>query len=218
MVKHKQGTCPHCGWVGAVTNTLHPFAHEANGKQCPGVESKVLTGEVEEHDGKRLTSGDLLSDIEFTPPEIFEPVLRALGRKSFCFDPCSHPKALVPADTKLYYEHDGLSFDWGGEGVGFGQPPYSNPKEWIRRFAKHPGGMVCLLNGDFSTSIYEEVIWPQALFVILLYKRVKHVSPYRTGDVQAKRPSSIVAFDPERVIKWRSKALAELEAMGRMVT
>jgi hypothetical protein len=159
------------------------------------------------------------SDDEFTPPEIYEPVLRALGRKSFAFDPCSHPKALVPAETKLYYEHQGLSFDWGGEEVGWGQPPYSRPGEWIRRFAEHPGGMVCLLNGDFSTSIYEETIWPQALFTILLYKRVKHISPHRTGErVQAKRPSSIVAFDPEGAIDWVPEGVAELESMGRVVS
>ena len=235
------GECGRCGNTVPTTKSGYPHAHKYGGRQCIGVEVRAVGGGGHSWClvcGKRVDideGGDIVQhghcqgnrtaphpyppgDDEFTPPSIFEPVLRALGRKEFAFDPCSHPDSKVPAMTKLYYEHDGLSFNWDAEGVGWGQPPYSRPQEWIRRFAAHPGGMVCLLNGDYSTSIWENVIWPKALFVILMHKRIKHESPHRTVVGGAKRPSALVAFDPERAITWVPEGIVELEAMGRVVT
>ncbi len=156
-------------------------------------------------------------DDEFTPPEIYEPVLAALGRTQFAFDPSSHPDSPVPAASRLYFEHDGLSFNWDAEETGWGQPPYSSPRPWIERFARHPGGMACLLSGDFSTTIWEDVIWPEALFLILLHKRVRHISPHRQTRIQAKRPSALVFFDPLRVIEWYAPAVKDLHKMGKVV-
>jgi hypothetical protein len=158
------------------------------------------------------------SDDELTPSTVYEPVLKALGLKQFGFDPSSHPQSTVPAETRVYYEHNGLELDWSGEeGIGFLNCPYSRPRPWVERAAEYAGGFVCLLNSDHSTLLWEEIVWPKSHFVILLHKRVRFISPHRTGMATAKRPNALVVFDPERRIEWVPDGVLALEKLGKVV-
>lgn len=96
------------------------------------------------------------NDAVCTPPEIFEPILAALG--PIGFDPCSHPASNVPAATQVLLPRywtdpdkpppseeqngetlvlwgSGLDFHWGGMGLVFVNPPYSelSKKPWIAK-------------------------------------------------------------------------------------
>lgn len=151
------------------------------------------------------------TDVECTPPEIFEPILRALGMMRFGTDPCTNIHALVPAGYRYALPTDGLAQEW--HGAVWCNPPYSRPRPWIERCAAHAGTAVALLSGDFSTKMWREVIWPTAALVILGFGRVRFFNP-ATPDrrTTAKRPHAL-AF-------WKLPAsfdTTEVEGLGRMV-
>lgn len=106
------------------------------------------------------------NDAVCTPPEVFEPVLKAMGLERFDLDPCSHPNAIVPVKRRVLlpeYEQweymlsaadlgglpghpppqeriygDGLTVDWTGQDV-WKNPPYSQLQHAVAT-RKHPRG------------------------------------------------------------------------------
>ena len=101
------------------------------------------------------------NDAVCTPPEVYEPVLKAMGIERFDLDPCSHPRAIVPVKRRVLlpqYVHepiadatsgalnkrqeiifnDGLTVDWLGQDV-WKNPPYSQLQHAVAT-KKHPRG------------------------------------------------------------------------------
>ena len=81
------------------------------------------------------------------------------------FDPC-------PLDPE--WEIDGLTSVWPNQRV-FINPPYSNPKPWVKRAIDHPKTVVLLLKHDTSTEWYRMLHEAGAKF-LLVNGRLKHGS------------------------------------------
>lgn len=136
------------------------------------------------------------TDTELTPREIWEPVLRSIGRKRFALDVCGHPDATVPCEYSMVRPpHDGLHDSWGVTGVVWCNPPYSKPRPWVQRCAAHSGGAVMLLKADTSTRIWQKTIWPEATRVVFPYKRLRFHSPANPErKTTAPWPTALVFF------------------------
>lgn len=157
-----------------------------NQAMLPGVEVEVEVGDS--------------SDVELTPPEVFEPVLRGLEIDAFDFDPCSNPHALVPALTRIYPPQDGLSWAWPDHGICWLNPPYSDPLPWLARVDRWAGKhrdacAVALLKLDPTTRWWQRhVESASALGIVLLRDRVRHIKPGRAKNEVAPFASVLVAF------------------------
>jgi hypothetical protein len=151
------------------------------------------------------------TDVECTPPELWQPVLDALGIRKFDTDPCTNPHASVPAIFKAMLPIDGLTLRWCGN--VWCNPPYSKPAPWVKRCANHDGCAVALLSGDYSTAMWDEVIWPSADLVVLLKKRPRFHNP-ATPDrkTTAKRPGALVFWNLQKPLKRE-----HLEPLGKLV-
>ncbi len=89
---------------------------------------------------------------------------------------------------------DGLALPWRGS--TWINPPYSDPRPWVKRAANHRGRVCMLLKADTSTAIWRDVIWPHASAVLFLYARVRFASPANPDrGATAKWPSAIVLFN-----------------------
>jgi hypothetical protein len=82
---------------------------------------------------------EMTSDDYYTPAWIFE----TLGL-TFDLDVASPPGGIpwIPAKRYFTMSDDGLSQPW--EGLIWMNPPYSKPKEWVRRFIEHNNGVALL--------------------------------------------------------------------------
>jgi hypothetical protein len=134
------------------------------------------------------------SDTELTPPEIWQPALKALRLSRFGVDVCGHPDATIPCDYAYVLPNDGLHSRWG-LGPVWCNPPYSKPRPWVQRCAAHSGGAVMLLKADTSTRIWRETIWPQATRVVFPFQRIRFSSPSNPErTTTAPWPSALVFF------------------------
>jgi hypothetical protein len=93
-----------------------------------------------------------------TPPEVFDPVLKALGIKAFGLDPFGHPKSLLPRERQILLPQYGLragpndivgnafDYDWSGHGTVFVNGPFSNCTPVAEQMHGEKGGdeVVCL--------------------------------------------------------------------------
>lgn len=143
--------------------------------------------------------GEVDTDVECTPPCIYEPVLLALGITEFGTDPCTNLHATVPAKYRIMLPVDGLQAPWTGS--LWCNPPYSKPRPWVERCCFHSSrdAVAALLSGDFSTSMWEGLIWPTSTLVVLLHKRPRFFNPARPDrKTTAKRPGALVFWGINR--------------------
>ena len=87
-----------------------------------------------------------------TPPEVYEPVLKALRIDRFGIDPFGHPRSTVPAEHRIFLPQYGLraqendfvgdafDFDWSGFGPAFCNGPFSNCPPWAEQVYGERGG------------------------------------------------------------------------------
>ena len=82
---------------------------------------------------------EMSSDDHYTPPWIFE----TLGL-TFDIDVAAPPGGIPWIPARRYYTmaDDGLAQPW--EGLIWMNPPYSNAKQWVRRFIEHGNGIALL--------------------------------------------------------------------------
>lgn len=128
------------------------------------------------------------SDEWYTPKSMIDD----LG--PFDLDPCSPVSR--PFDTaKIHYtrEDDGLSKDWGDAFVWL-NPPYSRNilYQFIEKLSRHNNGIALLMN-RLDNLLWYETIFPHALSMIFLRRRIKFLRP----DGQTGRPPTghcLVAF------------------------
>lgn len=163
-----------------------------------------------------------------TPPEIWEPIVAALG--PIQLDPCSHPVSSVPAATRvllpeLYWtdpvkpppryedcgDHDvmwadGTKIQWRGCGLTWYQPPYSQlarNRRW-HELSFEADEMAGMLPVRTATSWWQDqVVFYSA--ITFLRKRVRHENTFnRKGeptDDTAPFGQALVYHGP-RVQRW----------------
>lgn len=118
-------------------------------------------------------SGSLSVPFEwYTPPEIFDAL-----QIEFDLDPCSPPPHLdlniVPTQTKLTIEDDGLNADW--QGNVWLNPPYGNQtKLWLARLSEHQHGIACVFSRT-DTKWFKQTI-ESATGVLFLHKRIRFIN------------------------------------------
>ena len=131
-----------------------------------------------------------------TPKEVWQPVLRALGKKRFDMDPCSHPDAIIPVKQrvllpkykrlKLIHPYkretvcfgDGLLFDWRDRLVWL-NPPYSNLQyrkkyPWLGKAASKCK-CVALLPSRTSSRWWQNDVAGLGQMIVFWRGRIHHV-------------------------------------------
>uniref|UniRef100_UPI0039C61A4B DNA N-6-adenine-methyltransferase n=1 Tax=Calothrix sp. CCY 0018 TaxID=3103864 RepID=UPI0039C61A4B len=78
---------------------------------------------------KGATNKSLSSDEWYTPPHIFELVIKVVGQ--ITLDPCADQGKHIPAALHYTAMDDGLIQEWNGR--VFINPPYSQPGVWIKK-------------------------------------------------------------------------------------
>jgi hypothetical protein len=106
----------------------------------------------------------------FTPPEIIEPLVEALGTM-FDLDPASPPGGLpwIPAMMTYDEQDDGLEQEW----LGFVwlNPPFGRQVvRWMRRMADHGEG-IALVAARVNTKWWHETVADRATSFLMLRKR-----------------------------------------------
>lgn len=149
-------------------------------------------------EGVRSEVEPQFSDIELSPPEVFEPVLRAACRTKFDFDPSGHPNQLVPVQLIISPPRDGLLEPWpeDEECFAWSNFPYSNPYPWLERASSWVGdqrSIVSLLKLDPTTRWWADFIDGQGVGV-LLKDRVRHVKPGRHTNHSSPFPSVLIGL------------------------
>lgn len=139
------------------------------------------------------------SDVELTPPEVFEPVLAALRADAFTLDPCSHSLALVPARHRIVPPDDGLAADWSRwPGLAWVNGPYSDIGPWLERCADYGAAKGCiavaLVKVDTSVAWWSAYVWRYAVAVLFLFERVRFIKPDAGERSGAKWPSALVFY------------------------
>lgn len=152
------------------------------------------------------------TDVECTLPEAWQPVLQSLGIDAFDLDPCTNRHATVLALHGISLPHDGLTAPWFG--AVWCNPPYSDPKPWIKRCAEHDDTTVALVKCDTATSTWRELIWPTAQLVCFPFRRLKFFQP-------AKPARAATAKWANALIFWRLNLDTfnpePLEQIGKLV-
>ena len=105
------------------------------------------------------------TDEWYTPIEI----INSLGQ--FDLDPCAPEKPLWQTATTMYDKNiDGLKQVWSGR--VWLNPPYSNPKPFIKKLAEHGNGIALVLNST-DTEWFQEYGLKKANGMYLLKGRPK---------------------------------------------
>lgn len=157
--------------------------------------------------------GTVDSDVELTPPEVFEPLLASFERDAFDLDPCSNAQSLVPAKRRIMPPDDGLSVPW--HGLIWCNPPYSDPMPWMERCAEHDA--VALVKIDTSARWWKRHIWPHAQHVIFLSDRVGFIKPGESKRSKAPFPSALV-FWARELAPLMYRASLDLAPLGKVVS
>lgn len=106
----------------------------------------------------------------FTPPEIIEPIIAALGR-CFDMDPASPSGGLpwIPTLVALDKEADGLKLDWFG--FVWMNPPFGREVVlWMRKMADHGQG-IALVAARCNTKWWHETVAERATSFLMLKSR-----------------------------------------------
>jgi len=127
------------------------------------------------------------TDVWFTPPHIFKAL-----NITFDLDPCAPPGGVpwIPATNHFSEMDDGLLQPWDGR--IWLNPPYSNPRSWVKRLAKHGNG-IALLPADTATSLWHDhIVFADALCFIR--GRLYYVRRNFTTENNARFPSVLVGW------------------------
>lgn len=131
-----------------------------------------------------------------TPAAVYDRIVEILG--PIGFDPCSHPASAVPSETQVLLPRywtdplkpcpaeesggeqltvygDGLSFDWGGMGLVYVNPPYSLlPKQpWVRKAREEADEAVLLLPVRTAGAWWQDEV-SRCQAITFLRGRVQH--------------------------------------------
>lgn len=142
--------------------------------------------------GIEAQRGDVSSDACFTPPDIVNGVIGALGG-AIDTDPCWHPGSFIPPGVVRYDGRelgDGLQREWLG--AVWMNPPYSDPMPWVIRFRRHAElghPAIALVKLDPSTAWWKRLTHG-APYVGLLAKRVAFLGDFAKGNT----PNMVTAF------------------------
>jgi DNA N-6-adenine-methyltransferase (Dam) len=117
----------------------------------------------------RYRPGDDPANERFTPPEIMEPVRRALGGE-VGLDPCTHPSNPTAARRIYCLPADGLALPWIAETL-YCNPPFSRAKDpWVRRCmaaARAGSSVILLVPAAVETAIVQEAMASASAFVFV---------------------------------------------------
>jgi hypothetical protein len=171
-----------------------------------------------------------------TPPEIWQPIVNALG--PIMLDPCSHPVSSVPAATRvllpeLYWtdpekappqfqdcgDHDvmwanGLQISWKGCGLVWFQPPYSElpDKNWIVKARDDTDEVAGLLPVRTATQWWQkQLVYYDA--ITFLEQRVSHENTFNKKGEPTDDPAPFgqaLVYCGPRVALW----VAEIGKLG----
>lgn len=109
-----------------------------------------------------------MSDEWYTPKNLFD----ALGLE-FDLDPCSPDEgSAVPSKQRYSLPFDGLTAPWFG--LVWMNPPYSNPKPWVKKWLDHGNGLALLPMA--KSAWFVELMQTDANFVVLP-SSFKFISP-----------------------------------------
>lgn len=154
--------------------------------------------------GVEAQRGDVSSDACFTPLDIIEGVIGALGEIKT--DPCWHEGSHVP-DGEVRYDGrdrgDGLSEPWAGS--LWLNPPYSDPLPWAYRFADHAlfgAPCIALVKLDPTTKAWRTLTGCTGRHIGLLRERVKFDGVFAGGGT----PNMVVSFVAAHVSTRRLRA------------
>jgi len=145
------------------------------------------------------------TDEWFTPPEVFEDIIRI----RFDMDVCSPGQDAVPhipADFHLTVKEDGLTSDWLAS--VWMNPPYKDTVRWVDRMLQHHqrnGSGIVLTFARTGTS------WAQRLLssadaVLFLNKRIRFMRPDGTRPGSPGADSMLCAFGRCEATALRSAA------------
>jgi len=107
--------------------------------------------------GKRGAAGDS----RCTPPEIWEPALKAARLTEWDLDPASNSFSTIPCKKKWYgVKNDGLSLPWVGN--IWINPPFSSISPWVEKALDEVASgeietLTMLTSGDAGTSWWKSL-------------------------------------------------------------
>jgi len=132
---------------------------------------------------------NLTSDDYYTPKHLFD----ALDVK-FDLDVASPPHATHVPCTKFYTQKDdGLTQPWYGN--VWMNPPFSDPRLWVRRFVEHNQGIALL---SVSKSRWFNDLWDRRVPMVLLPSDFRFEDP-KGGNGSIFMPSALVALGSSNV-------------------
>jgi hypothetical protein len=160
-----------------------------------------------------------------TPAAVYDRIVEILG--PIGFDPCSHPASTVPSETQVLLPRywtdplkpcpaeesggeqltiygDGLSFNWGGMGLVYVNPPYSLlPKQpWVRKAREEADEAVLLLPVRTAGAWWQDEV-TRCSAVTFLRGRVQH-----DGEEQGAPFHQALVYCGPRADLWLAKASA----------
>ena len=140
-----------------------------------------------------------------TPPHI----IQALG--PFDLDPCCPPTMPWRTATRMVCRpDDGLAVDWTGQRV-WCNPPYGREAvPFLRKMAENKtgGGGILLYFSRTDSSMWHDLIFPNAWGILFLRGRIKFCRPDGTPANTACAPSALVAYSERDFARLRDAGLA----------
>ena len=114
----------------------------------------------------------------------------------FDLDPCC-PDGKMPwttAHKMVRKSEDGLKTNWDGKRV-YLNPPYGNEaRPFFEKMAEHRGGGIALVYARTDTSIWQDLIFPNAAAILFMRKRIRFCRQDGTEGGQSTAPSAFVAY------------------------
>ncbi len=135
-------------------------------------EIRILTEESPKETGRLVSSLPTSGQDNWKTPGW---LLKLLFPDGDYFDPC-------PINPDGLRAREGLGA-WPVDRPVFVNPPYSDPSEWLRKAADHPGPVVCLVRVDPSASWW---CYSEGFEVILVGQRLRfgrstHAAPFASA-------------------------------------
>lgn len=146
------------------------------------------------------------NDHRCTPPEVYEPLRRALGIEQWDLDPASNPASTIPAKRALFGRGParrpphlcGLAYKWAGH--VWLNPPFREIQPWAEKWAEtaqanKARSMLAIVPADHSTEWWG--VFERSADVLTLWTRVHFPLP-------GERPNARTGASPSpyHVFAW----------------
>ncbi len=145
------------------------------------------------------------TDSVFTPARIYAPLVEFFG--GIGLDPCGHPDSPVPARSRVFWpERDGLRISWGGHGLVYVNPPYSQlhrEHRWILK-GEEADECVWLVKANTTSQWFQRGLANLASLITFLKFRV-----HFANQKDSVPWHSVLAYRGPRAAVW----LAEIEPL-----